>query len=458
MAVLWVAVAYGVWPSLWAALLGMLCFNFFFLPPLYTFTIAAPENIVALSFFFITAVFASHLGARIRDQAVVARHRADITQMMYQFSRQLAGIVSLDDLLWAACHQIAMSLDMSACMMLPEGGKLAIRASYALDTEVGPEDLAAATWAWKQNRPAGRGSDTLPGVQWLFSPLATTGGTVAVIGLHTARSGPLLDPEQQSLLDALSDQTALAIERITLAEDLDKARLHAETEKLRGAVLSSISHDLRTPLAAILGAASSLDSYGHALSDADRHELLATIRDEAERLNRFVANLLDMTRLEAGAVSPRRERVDLAEVASSAVARAARILAAHEVRLDVEPGLPMPYADAVLLEQALFNILDNAGKYTSTGTAVTLHIECDGTGVVIRVRDEGEGLPVENPDRAFQKFARFRVADRSRPGTGLGLAIARGFVEAMGGQLVAANRRDRSGAEFTLSFPLDHER
>ncbi|GAA4494418.1 sensor histidine kinase [Gluconacetobacter tumulicola] len=456
--ILWVAVAHGLWPSLWASVLAMLCFNFFFLPPLYTFTIVAPDNVVALVFFFATSVIASHLGARVRSQAVVARHRAEITEALYQFSRKLAGIVTMDELLWTTCHQIATMLDMNAVILLPGGDALHVTASYTPGEALGPSDLAAATWAWRHDRTAGRDSDNLPGARRLFVPLRTGHGPVAVIGLDADRSGPLLDPEQQRLLDALGDQAAVAIERITLAEDLDRARLHAETEKLRGALLTSISHDLRTPLASILGAASSLDSYDALLSAGDRHDLIATIRDEAERLNRFVANLLDMTRLEAGGLAPRKEQVDLGEVVGSALARAARMLVRHTVTLQIDRDLPLLLLDDVLLEQALFNLLDNAAKYTPPGTRIEIDVARVDGRLHICLRDEGPGLPVQDPDRVFSKFARLHAADRSRPGTGLGLAIARGFIEAMGGTIGAGNRHDRSGAEFMISFSLTEEK
>lgn len=260
--------------------------------------------------------------------------------------------------------------------------------------------------------------------------------------------------EQQGLLDALGDQTASAIESVLLAKELDQARLDAETDKLRGALLTSISHDLRTPLASILGATSSLESYGDKLDNTARQELLATIHDEAERLNRFVANLLDMTRLEAGALQPRKERVDVGEVIASALSRAARLLCGHETAMIIEPDLPMPLLDDVLLEQALFNILDNAGKYTPPGTKIVVTASSGADTLLIRVTDGGEGFAVRDPETAFSKFKRFKSADRSRPGTGLGLAITRGFIEAMGGTIVARNRQGCSGAELIMIFPL----
>jgi len=453
--ILWVAVAWGLWPSLWASLMAMLCFNFFFLPPLYTLTIAEPENMVALFFFFLTGVIASHLGARVRGQAVVARRRADVTQSLYQFSRALAGIIVLDDLMLAVSARIAELLGMDVALLLPDGERVAVRASSCGPEQLGPADLAAANWAWRNDRLAGRGADSLPGARWLFVPIRAGRGPVAVIGLASERPGPLLDAEQTRLLDALGDQTALAIERITVAEDLDRARLSMETEKLRGALLTSISHDLRTPLSVILGAASSLDGYDAVLSSEDRAVMVTTIREEAERLNRFVANLLDMTRLESGGLRPRHEPVDITEVAGSALARAAAVLHAHRVSLHVADDVPQLPLDDVLLEQALFNLLDNASKHTPSGTAVALDVSAGNGQVAIRIRDAGPGLSVKDPERVFDKFTRFHSGDRSRSGTGLGLAIARGFVEAMGGTLVAANRIDGSGAVFTMRFPIE---
>lgn len=452
--ILGVAVAYGLGPSLWASILGMLCVNFFFLPPLYTLTIAAPDNVVALFFFFATALIASNLGARVRNQAVVARHRADVTQSLYHFSRTITGIIKLDDLLWSVCHQIAVLLECRVALMLPEGDMLSVRASYNAGQRIGADDLAAAEWAWKHNRTAGRGSDTLPGVRWLFTPLRTGRGPIALIGLDTERDGAILDSEQQRLLDALGEQAASAIESILLAQDLDKARLEAETDRLRGALLTSISHDLRTPLASILGAASSLDGYDETLDAVARKELLVTIREEAERLNRFVTNLLDMTRLEAGALHPRRERVDVGEVVASALARASALLVDHPVETRFGADLPMPFLDDVLLEQALFNILDNAGKYTPAGTPISIAVTVDHDRLVLQIKDTGPGLPISAPDLVFSKFTRLISADRARPGTGLGLAIARGFIETMGGTITARNRREQSGAEFVISFPI----
>ncbi len=452
-AVLASAAWFGLAPSLYACILSVLAYNFFFLPPLYTFVIADPDNVVALFFFLAAALIASNLGARMRSQTLAARSRVRLTESLYQFSRKLAGTANMDDLLWATAYQVAALLDVRVVLLLPEGESVAVRAGYPPEDALDAADIAAAKWSWQHDRAAGRGSDSLPGAKRLFLPLRTGRGPVAVIGLDADRTGPLLTPEQRRLLDALGDQAAVAIERVNLAEDLDRSRLLAETERLRGALLTSISHDLRTPLASILGAASGLDSYGTLLDEAGRRELLATIRDEAERLNRFVANLLDMTRLESGAVAPRRESADLGEVAGSALARAAKVLEGHRAVLQVEAGLPQVALDVVLFEQVLFNLLDNAAKYAPMGSEIRLRAWHDGEVVCVQVADQGPGIPADGLEKVFDKFTRLHGSDRQRPGTGLGLAICRGFVEAMGGTIRAANR-PQGGAAFTISLPL----
>lgn len=454
MAVLTTAVTEGLKPALYSSVIGALALNFFFLPPLYTFVIGDPESVVAFVFFFVVAIVASNLTASVQRQAAAARLRARTTEDLYLFSKKLAGTGTLDDVLWATAFQLASMLKVRVVLLLPEDGTIAVKAGYPPDDTLDDADIAAARWAWEHNRAAGRGADTLPGAKRLYVPLRTARAAVGVIGLDNDRQGPLLTPEQQRLLDALADQAALAIERIQLVGDVDNARLAEEAGKLRSALLTSISHDLKTPLAAIMGAAGTLRDYQSALLEEDRLELLTTVTDESERLNRFIANLLDMTRIESGAMEPNAAFHYIGDIAGSALRRASKILAHHEVDVRVPAELPMVRVDPVLFEQVLFNLLDNAAKYAPEGSIVRVQAESNGQRVVVRVSDEGPGIPRGDLERVFDTFYRVRKGDHVRAGTGLGLSICRGFVEAMGGTIAAENRADRSGAVFIVSLPL----
>ncbi|GHD24425.1 DUF4118 domain-containing protein [Tianweitania populi] len=455
MAVLTSAVTAGLWPALFASFVGALAFNFFFLQPLYTLDIGDPESVIAFGFFLGVAVIASNLTGRVHRQAMAARQRARTTEDLYLFSKKLAGTGTLDDVLWATAHQIAAMLKVRVVILLPEGDTIAVRAGYPPDDTLVDADIAAARWAWEHNRPAGRGADTLPGAKRLYLPLRTGRMPIGVVGLDNDRQGPLLTPEQQRLLDALTDQAAVAIERTQLVADVDRAQLAAEADKLRSALLTSISHDLKTPLAGIMGAAGTLRDYPQAMSDGDRADLLGTIVEESERLNRFIANLLDMTRIESGAMQPTMSPHYVGDIVGSALHRADKILARHKTRIEIPADLPMVKLDPVLFEQVLFNLLDNAAKYAPEGSLVLIRGAHRGGWVWLEIIDEGPGIPAEDLERVFDSFHRVRKTDHVRAGTGLGLAICRGFVEALGGTIKAGSRTDRSGAVFTIQMPLN---
>lgn len=381
-------------------------------------------------------------------------NRARTTEALYSFSRKLAGIGTLDDVLWATAYQIALMLKVHVVILLPEEQSIAVKVGYPPEDTLADADIAAAQWAWENNRVAGRASETLPGAKRLFLPMRTGRGAVGVVGIDSDKQGPLLSPDERRLLDALIDQSALAIERVHLVEDMERVRRTAETDHLRSALLTSISHDLKTPLAAVFGAAGTLRDLSNALSETQKAELLATIIEESDRLNRFIANLLDMTRLESGAVVPNTALHDIGEIIGSALERAGKILSNHRVEVSLAADLPMLDVDAVLFEQALFNLLDNAAKYSDHGTLIHIRGWQDATSVSLQIIDEGEGIPASDLVHIFEKFFRVQKSDHVRAGTGLGLAIARGFVEAMGGTVTAANRTDRAGAVLTVNLPI----
>lgn len=454
LAIVGSAIAWGLLPSLSACVLSVLAFNFFLIPPVYTFTIADPDNAVALAVFFIIAVIVSNLTAATRSQIVIAQARARTTAALYAFSRKLAGIGSLDELCRATADQVVTMLDVKAALLMPDKAKgspeMACR--YPQDAAFGAADLVAARRSWEREG-ADAAAGEFAGPNWFFLPLRTGSGPVGVIGIARPTSGAPLAADDRRLLDALADQAAIAIERVALGNVLAEARVLAETDRLRAALLTSISHDLRTPLASIVGAVSSLRSFSDRYDAGQREELLATLQGEAERLNRFVNNLLDMTRLESGAIELRREPFDVGEIIGTAVRRAGDVLARHGIQIELPPDLPMLSIDAVLIEQVLFNLLDNAAKYSPPGSRIEIRGREEKGQVIIDVRDEGPGIPPADLDRIFDKFYRAQSQDWRRAGTGLGLAICRGFVEAHGGRITADNRVEGTGAVLRVTLP-----
>lgn len=448
-----IAVSFGIGPSMLASLAGSLAYNFFFIPPIHTLDIAAPTNIAAFVVFLAVALVVSQLAARVRSQVLAARARARTTEALYGFSRKIADAGSLDDLLWAIAFQIASMLKLEVVLLMPEGPSLVVRAAYPPDDELDEADMGAARWAYDRGRAAGRGADTLPGAKRLFMPLRTARSVVAVAGLSRDRPGSLLSQGAMRLLEALLDQAAVAIERIQLASGMEAARIDAETERLRASLLASLSHDLKTPLASIVGAASSLRQYSSLFDARERDELVATIDGEAQRMARFVSNLLDLARLESGAVELERVVVDLADQVGTALQRAQGVLGDRPIAIDLPADLPLVLADAMLLEQVLMNLLENAAKYTPAGSPLLIMAALRDGGLALEVMDEGPGLPSTDLDRIFEKYYRAADRDRRPAGAGLGLAIGRGFMTAIGGRLTAANRTDRPGAVFTVFFP-----
>lgn len=453
-AIVAIAAGFGLWPSLFATALASLSYNFFFIAPYYTFTIDEPANIVAVVVFTVVAIIVSNVAARARVQAIAAMARTRTTELLYAFSRKLAGIGTLDDVLWATAYQTALMLNVRVVLLLPENNAIVVKAGYPPEDTLDETDFAAAHWVWQNGAPAGFGSSVLSRARRLFLPMKTDRGVIGVVGIDSDRNDPLPTAADRRLLEALIDQSALAIERVHLVEHMDRVKRTFETERLRSALLTSISHDLKTPLAAVLGAAGTLRDLASKLRQDQKDELLSTIIDESERLNRFIANLLDMTRLESGAVSPNTARHDLHEIVGSVLRRTEKILNQHRVKLDFAADLPMLEVDAVLFEQVLFNLLDNASKYAPPDTTISIRTSREADMIALKVTDEGDGIPSSDFNQIFEKFYRARKGDRVRAGTGLGLAISRGFIEAMHGTISAANRSDRRGAVFTISLPV----
>ncbi|WP_158047657.1 sensor histidine kinase [Skermanella pratensis] len=453
MAVLLVAIRHGLGPSIAVSVASFMAYNFFFTDPLFTFDIADTRNILTVVFFLITAFITSNLAARVRTQVEATRLSARRTTNLYDFSRRIAAAANQDDVLWAVVHHVASTLRGRSLVLLPEDGRLAVRAGFPPEDRLDDKARAAADWAWANAQPAGRGSATLPTSDWLFLPLKTGRGPVGVLGVQMEAAGRLLSPEESRLLDSLADQAALAIERTNLVADIEHARLATETERLRSALLSSLSHDLRTPLVSILGAASSLVSYEGTLNPADRLELAQTIQEEAERLNRFVQNLLDMTRLGSGQLRPRTDWVDLRDIVASAIERGKKLLRRRTVKVEIDPAVPLLRLDPMLMEQVVFNLIDNACKYSPPGTPVTVWAVARGDQAIVEVCDQGPGIAPEDRERIFDMLYRVEDGDSRTAGTGLGLAICRGIVEAHGGRISAQPGLNGAGTCIVMRLP-----
>ncbi|MBL8670143.1 MAG: sensor histidine kinase KdpD [Alphaproteobacteria bacterium] len=452
--VLFCAIRYGMAASVLASLLSFLAYNFFLIEPRYTFSVSDGSDLLSLLVFLAVAILTSGLAGRARDHAAAMRARFKSTQALYDFSRKLGATARADDLLWAVAQQVAAAAGGRSVVLQPETGELALAAAFPPDEALEVADWAAARWAWENGEVAGRDSATLPSVKWQFRPVRTARGMVAVVGVRPKDDGRALRSEELRMLDALLDQAAVALERADLVAEAAEAEAIAQTERLRTALLSSISHDLRTPLASILGSATSLLAYGESFSPAAQRDLLVTIRDETERLSRFVANLLDMTRVESGALEIKRDWVDIAELCGSAAGRVAGFLGARRLQRSVAADLPLLRLDFALMEQVLFNLLDNAVKYGPDGSAIALRAARDGNAVTIAVEDEGPGIPPGDLERVFDKFYRVHRGDAAVAGTGLGLSICRGIVEALGGTIRARSPvRAGRGTAVEIRFP-----
>ena len=454
-AVLVVGARHGLGPSLLAGVLGSAAYNFFYTPPFYSLEMRRPEDVVSVAVYLLGAVFTGSLASRLKAQVETMRVAQRRTATLYDFARKIAAAQNTDDVLWAAAFHIAATLDCQSLILMPDaGGTLQQVQGHPTIDELDARAEGAARWAFEKNEPAGAGTATLPMSEWLFVPLATAGAALGVVGVRFRDRLRGLDPETRRLLVAVEDQVAVAVERTRLAEDLADARVSAESEKLRGALLNSVSHDLRTPLVTVIGAVSSLAEAGDVLNAAGRRELTLTALDEARRLDRYVQNLLDMTRLGHGALAPRREAVDLREILGVVRNDLKRVLAGHRLLVETPRDLPALQVDPVLIGQAIANIVENAAKYAPAGTAIAITARVDGEMAEIAVTDEGPGIPEAERERVFDLFHRVAEADSRPAGTGLGLSIVKGLVEAHDGTVVAAAGPDGRGTAIVVRLPL----
>lgn len=458
MAVLFPAVIFGIWPAIYASVLSFLAYNFFFIEPIYSFTVAKPYELFALMGYLVIAFMTSALAGRVRDQAQIAADRVRATRRLYEFTRRLSGLATLDNVAEGAAGEIYTTLGRATVVLLARDGELALRAAWPPEDTLDTATVTAARWAFTHDEPAGADTATLPTVPWLFLPLRTPRGPVGVVGVAQGADAAPLDAEARTLLDTLAEQTAAALDRAALAREILTARTAAETERVRNTLLASISHDFRTPLSSILGSATSLIEYGDRLDAAARKDLLGSIKSEAEGLDDMVRNLLAIARIDAGVLELRRDWIDLREIVERVVNQARRRGARQAIEVGLAPDLPLLRADATLVEQALGNVVNNVVMHTPDKTRVVIEAAVDLAHVAIRVTDDGPGISADVLPHVFEKFVRgprpgATVADGGE-GTGLGLAIARGIMEAHGGSIAAHSPvANGGGTRIVLSFP-----
>jgi two-component system sensor histidine kinase KdpD len=434
-----------------ASVLSVGAFDFFFVPPFYTFAVSDTQYFVTFGVMLLVAVVLSNLAARMRTQAESARLRERRTAALYAMSRELASTRGGNEVLRAAVRHIAEVFRCQAVVLLPdEIGELMRQIGLQDQFDRDTTDLGASQWVYEHGQMAGPGTGTLPGATALYLPLAASRGTIGVLGIRPNESHSLEAPEQLHLLEAFANQAALAYERAQLAEEAQQAQVRAETEQLRSSLLSSVSHDLRTPLASITGTISGLLEDEEQIDRRTRRELLRSVYDEVERLNRLVNNLLDMMRLESGAVVVKKEWYLLEEVVGTALAHMGKRLQGRSVSTCLPAELSLVQLDAVLIDQVLVNLLDNAVKYTPAGSPIEVSASQEDSIVRIEVADRGQGIPPGDGQRVFEKFYRGHTA--SIRGVGLGLAICRAIVEAHGGTIWAENRPG-GGAAFRFTLP-----
>lgn len=451
-AVLLVAVRSSLGPALACAVLSFLSYDFLFIPPTFSFSIQREEDVLTSLFFLLMAALTGNLAARQRRQLQALRETQEQTNQLLGLSRKLTAATDRQAVFTAAGQYLDSPHDLQVCLLERDAeGALRVASGGAL--QFSDNERAAADWAWQHDQAAGLGSDTLPNGRWWWWPLSAEEGPLALLGVRP-REGYTLTPQRRRMLKALSQPLAQALARARLADELEAARLHGETEQLRSALLASVSHDLRTPLTAMRGSIDSLLALGEAIPLEDRRELLEGTRDEAERLDRYIQNLLDMTRLGHGGLTLARDWVAPADIVGSALNRLRVVLAPFQLRAEVPPDLPLLYVHAALIEQALINVLENAARFSPPHGRLELCVTVEEKMLCFAVSDQGPGIPPNERERIFDMFYTAARGDRGGQGTGLGLAICQGMIGAHGGHIRVAEGIDGQGTCITLCLPL----
>ncbi|MEG1626713.1 sensor histidine kinase KdpD [Pseudomonas sp.] len=451
-AVLLVAVRSSLGPALACAVMSFLTYDFLFIPPNFSFSIQREEDVLTSLFFLLMAALTGNLAARQRRQLQALRETQEQTNQLLDLTRKLTAATDRQAVFNAAGQHLDGWNDLQVCLLERDvEGRLQV--ATASNVQFNDNERAAADWAWQHDQAAGLGSDTLPNGRWWWWPLSVEEQPLALIGVRP-RQGQSLTPQRRRLLKALSQPLAQALARARLAEQLEAARLHGETEQLRSALLASVSHDLRTPLTAMRGSIDSLLALGEAIPAGDRQELLEGTRNEAERLDRYIQNLLDMTRLGHGGLKLARDWVAATDIVGSALNRLRVLLTPLQVSTEVPDGLPLLFVHAALIEQALVNVLENAARFSPTNGRLQLRVSADDEQLSFAVSDEGPGIAPADREKIFDMFYTAARGDRGGQGTGLGLAICQGMIGAHGGRILVGEGIDGHGTCITLCLPL----
>ncbi|BCS52478.1 sensor histidine kinase KdpD [Geobacter sp. SVR] len=452
LAVVVAAVRLGRKPAIATAFIGVLAFDFFFVPPHMTFAVADTQYLLTFLGLFVVGVVISTLVARARERAEVIRARELQTASLYYLSRDLAAAVDIEAVLGGVVRNVEEALNARVAILLPEGERLDIQAASGGLT-LGMKEQAVADWSFRNNHPAGRATDTLVSADLIYLPLQTPASVLGVMGVRLENEQAYHSQDNRRLLEAFTMQAAMAMERIRFSHQAEQAQILQARENLERALLNSISHDLRTPLVSVTGVLSTLRDNGTRLDEQTRRELLDNACGEAERLNRFVGNLLDMSRIEAGAVRLNLEPCDVQDLVGCAMAALEPRINEREVTFRMQPGMPLVPMDLVLMTQVLVNLLENTLKYSPAGSPVEIVATIDSGKLLLEVADRGPGVPEHDLKRIFDKFYRIPVPEGAG-GTGLGLSICKGIVEAHGGAISAENR-EGGGLRIVIRLPLE---
>ena len=439
-------------PTLVAATMSALLWDFFMLKPAYEFRVQHVEDALLLGMYFMVALILGQLTTRNHEQQQAERLQEEGATALYQLSRALGEVTSPDHILQCAVHQTEQAFNAQIVVLLRGVADEPGDPPHPTSTffELTAEDRRAADRVFLHGRRAGKFTPDVPLAETLFVPLKTSQGIIGVIGLRLdQRSAPTV--HQLNLIEAFSQQIAIALDRHHMRTVAEHARVLAESERLSKTLLDSMSHEMRTPIAVIKSAVGNLAESGNPHSPEQRAEILAAIQDATERLNRLVGNVLEITRLETGHVKPRFSECDVSDLIHLALAENEKQLAQHQVTVEIAPNLPMVPMDFVLMEQAISNLLSNAAVHTRPGTAVLIAARAEKESLIIEVSDRGPGIQPESLSRVFDKF--YREANAPTGGTGLGLSLVKGFVEAQNGD-VAVRNRPGGGAVFTIRLPV----